>query len=188
MYRRTSFCDVRIPCGPPSRISRCLGWCPRVVPATQESKANAGEEGSAGAKITCSTCANSPLRDPKCPSEAGRDGGIFRAQMSSKRHRTPANFLWSRFQSPLRLKIHSQASHLIVPRALGVVMHIPRGVATCGDLASALRLPVPLPGPLPALFPPCPPRCLVTSLACDGSYFAASSCGTPSLSFFLLPL
>ena len=108
----------------------------------------------------------------------------------SRRNRTLANFLWCRLQSPLRLKILSQASHPshpIVPRALGVVMHIPRGVATCGDLASALRLPVPLPGPLPALFPPCPPRCLVTSLACDGSYFAASSCGTPSLSFCSSP-
>ena len=30
---------------------------------------HAGEKRSAGAKITCSTCANSPLHDPKCPCE-----------------------------------------------------------------------------------------------------------------------
>ena len=50
VFGRTSFRDAVLPsCGPPEK-------------ETDEQ----GEESSAGAKIRCSTCADSPL-DPKCP-------------------------------------------------------------------------------------------------------------------------
>ena len=113
VFGRTSFRDVRIPCGPPWRI--CDGENERGgANLGADSDAPAGRGGadyplpdpgmvpgrggadyppdharvescSAGAETACSTCAaDSPLEYPKCPCEANREIGKCRAKSYSK--------------------------------------------------------------------------------------------------------
>ena len=100
VFGRTSFRDVRTSCGPPSRIpgdergtakdgtDRPLwvgkdgidrpppvGSVGADSPSPADLRHRCYEGCSAGAEITCSTCADSPLDHPKCQCEANRETG-----------------------------------------------------------------------------------------------------------------
>ena len=71
VFGRTSFRDVRIPCGPPSRAGDREGLSSdnALLESQRNKREYANQDCSAGAEITCSTCADSPLELPRCPCE-----------------------------------------------------------------------------------------------------------------------